>query len=396
MFLRAYRFRLYPTELEVILLAKTFGCCRFVYNHFLNEKQKHYAEHKKSLFYGECSKMLALLKIVNPWLKEVSSVAIQQSLRHLESAFGKFCKRQAKFPKFKKRCYQQSATFMRNAFTFKGGEITLAKCKIPLNIRWSRRFNGEPTSITISKDCQERYYISILVEEVIKPLPVTSKIVGIDLGLTHAITTSDGIKKSPSIFLKPELKRLKRKQQALARKKKGSSNRKKARIELSKISGKIRDKRLDTLHKTSKALVNENQVICAENLDVKKMMKNKKLARGIGDAGWGTLLQFLKYKSEWYGRQFVQIDRYFPSTKQCSHCKGINEALTLNDRIWTCPKCNTDHDRDVTAAINIKEEGLKQINWCTVGHTGIKACGADVRPTWQTRGQLAVKQELGL
>jgi len=126
------------------------------------------------------------------------------------------------------------------------------------------------------------------------------------------------------------------------------------------------------------------------------MMKNKRLARNISDAGWGTFLSFLKYKSEWYGRKFVQIDRYFPSTKQCSHCKGINEALTLNDRIWTCPKCNTEHDRDVTAAINIKEEGLRQINWYTVGHTGIKACGADVRPTWQSRGQLAVKQELGL
>ena len=143
-------------------------------------------------------------------------------------------------------------------------------------------------------------------------------------------------------------------------------------------------------------LVSENQVICAEDLDVKKMMKNKTLSRGISDASWGTFFGFLKYKSDWYGRQFVQIDRYFPSSKQCPHCKEINEALTLSNRSWICPQCNIEHDRDIAAAINIQEEGLRKINWYTVGHTEIKACGADVRPSWQTRRQSAVNQELGL
>lgn len=361
MVFKAYRYRLYPTPELIIFLAKTFGCCRFVYNHFLAAKQTHYQEHKKILSYGECSKQLSKLKEIALFLKEVSSVALQQSLRHLEDGFQRFYKRQARFPKFKKRNYQQSATFMKNAFTFEKGELFLAKFDQSLNIRWSRKFEGQPISITISKDPQGRYYVSFLVEEFIKPLPATQKTTGIDLGLTHSITTSDGKKEQPGLFLKTQLKRLKRSQQALSRKKKGSSNRSKVKKTIGRLSGKIRDRRIDYLHKKSTALVNENQVICAEKLDVKKMMQNKHLARGIADAGWGTLLQFLKYKSEWYGRQFVQIDQFFPSSKRCAHCKKIHEALSLADRIWTCSGCNTTHDRDVTAALNIEEEGLRQI-----------------------------------
>ena len=396
MVLKAYRYRLYISPELEIYLAKTFGCCRFVYNYFLNAKQKHYEEHRKALSYGECSKQLAQLKKETLFFEEVSSVPIQQSLRHLENAFQRFYTKKARFPKFKKRHYQQSATFMKNAFTFKNGELFIAKFDQPLKIRWSRKFTGEPTSITISKDSQGRYYISFLVEEFVKPLPAISKTVGIDLGLTNSITTSEGKKEQPILFLRAQLKRLKRKQQALSRKKKSSSNRSKARKVIGKLSGKIRDQRVDYLHKKSRALVNENQVICAESLNVKGMMKDKKYAQRIGDTGWGTLLGFIKYKSEWYGRRFVQIDRFFPSTKQCSHCKKINETLTLADRTWTCPICHIEHDRDVAAAINIEEEGLRQIQWYTVGHTGLQACGADVRPVWQTRGQSAVKQELGL
>jgi len=393
-FLKAYRYRFYPTVGLEIFLAKTFGCCRFVYNHFLEAKEQHYKNHKKSLSYGECASQLADLKNTYLFLKEVSSVALQQSLRHLETAFQRFYKREGQFPKKKKRRHQQSATFMKNSFTYRGGEITLAKCKVPLNIRWSRRFVGEPTSITITRDSRGRYYISVLVEEVIKPLPRLDKTIGIDLGLKALITTSDKEIIQAKKALKRRLKHLKIRQRALSRKTKGSSNRTKARMRVAKLSGKIQDIRKDTLHKQSRKLVNENQVICAETLDVKKMMKNKKLAREIGDAGWGTLLQFLKYKSAWYGRQFVEVPQFFPSTKQCSHCKGINQSLTLEDRVWMCPHCSTQHDRDVTAAINIREEGLRMLN--TVGHTGIKACGVDVRPIWQTRGLSTVNQELGL
>src|SRR5262249_27246015 len=256
----------------------------------------------------------------------------------------------------------------------------------PLNIRWSRKFKGQPSSITITLDQQGRYYISFLVEEFIKPLQTTQKTIGLDLGLTNFITTSDGQKEEPLQILKKQLHKLKRKQQSHARKKERSANRHKCRKAIAKLSGKIRDKRRDYLHKKSTTLVNENQVICVEDLPVKNMLKNRHLSRSIADASWGTLIQFLKYKCQWYGRQLIQIDRYFPSSKQCCHCKTVNR-LTLSDRLWRCISCNKEHDRDITAAINIKEEGLRQMS--TVGHTGFEACGANVRPSWPSRRQFA-------
>jgi len=385
---KAYRYRCYPTLELNAFLAKTFGCCRFVYNTFLAKKQKHYEEHKKTLSYGECSRMLAELKQTKEWLKEVSSVALQQSLRHLETAFERFFQKKGAFPKFKKRCYQQSATFMKNAFTFKKGELWLAKCTQPLNIRWSRRFYGEPSSITITMDQRGRFYISFLVEEVILPLPPAQKTVGIDLGLTHSVTTSRGEKTEPGHFLKKQLKRLRRRQKALSRKIKGSINFHKARKAIGQLCGKVRDSRTDYLHKISTKLVNENQVICIEDLAVKNMIKNKHLSRSIADAGWGILVRFLKYKSDWYGRQLVKIDRFFPSSQQCCDCKTLHKQLKLSDRVWRCVHCHKEHDRDVSAAKNIEEEGLRQINWSTVGHTGFQACGANVRPTWATSGSL--------
>jgi putative transposase len=385
---KAYRYRFYLTLEQGLFLAKTFGCCRFVYNYFLAKKQEHYEEHKKTLSYTECSRMLAELKKTKEWLKEVSSVALQQSLRHLEAAFERFFQKKGAFPKFKKRSYEQKATFMKNAFTFKNGELWLAKCAQPLKIRWSRRFQGEPSSITIALDGRGRYYISFLVEEIIQPLSPVQRIVGLDLGLTHCVTTSKGEKTEPGHFLKKQLKRLRRRQKAFSRKIKGSINFHKARKAIGTLCGKIRDSRTDYLHKISTRLVTENQVICIENLAVKKMIKNKRLSRSIADAGWGTLVRFLKYKSVWYGRRLVRIDRYFPSSKQCCDCKAIHNGLKLSDRVWRCIQCNKEHDRDVTAAKNIEEEGLRQINWSTVGHTGFEACGANVRPSWVASGSL--------
>lgn len=385
---KAYRYRFYPTFELIVFFARTFGCCRFIYNYFLAKKQEYYEEHKKTLSYTECSRMLAELKMTKEWLKEVSSVALQQSLRHLEAAFERFFQKKGAFPKFKKRCYEQKATFMKNAFTFRNGELRLAKCAQPLKIRWSRRFQGEPSSITITLDARGRYYISFLVEEIIKPLPPVQKTVGLDLGLSNYVTTSVGEKTEPGHFLKKQLKRLRHRQQAFSRKIKGSINFHKARKAIGTLCGKIRDSRTDYLHKISTKLVNENQVICIEDLAVKNMIKNKHLSRSIGDAGWGTLVRFLKYKSVWYGRTLVQIDRFFPSSKQCCHCKTIHNELKLLDRVWYCVQCNKRHDRDITAAKNIEEEGLRQINWSTVGHTGFEACGANVRPTWSTSGSL--------
>lgn len=383
---KAYRYRFYPTSELIVFLAQTFGCCRFIYNYFLAKKQEHYEKHKKTLSYAECSRMLAELKKTKEWLKDVSSVALQQSLRHLEAAYERFFEKKGAFPKFKKKSYEQKATFMKNAFTFKHGELWLAKCNQPLNIRWSRCFTGDISSITITLDQRGRYYISILVEEFIQPLPTVQKTVGIDLGLTHCVTTSQGEKTEPGHFLKNQLKRLRRRQKAFSRKIRGSINFHKARKAIGRLCGKIQDSRTDYLHKISTKLVNENQVICIEDLAVKNMIKNKHLSRSIADAGWGTLVRFLKYKSDWYGRQLIQINRFFPSSKQCCQCKTIYQELKLSDRLWRCVSCNTEHDRDVTAAKNIEEEGLRQIS--TVGHTGFQACGANVRPTWATSGSL--------
>jgi putative transposase len=396
MVLKAYRYRFYPCASLILFLAKTFGACRFVYNYFLDEKQKRHKEKGETLSYNTCAKMLAEMKDVHIWLKEVSSVPLQQSLRHLEAGFQKFYKKQARFPQYKKKHGDQSATFMKNAFKYENGNLTLAKFGVPLNIRWSRIFKGDPVSITISKDSRGRYFVSFLVEEFIKPLPTICQTIGVDVGLKTMIATSDGKKESSMHFLKKQLGRLRRRQKALSRKTKGSANRTKAKKILASLAGKIRDRRFDYIHKKTTALVRENQVICAETLSVKKMMKNKRLARSIGDASWGTFLQLLEYKCAWYGRRFVKIGRFFPSSKKCSECKSVNQSLTLQDRIWTCPVCNRLLDRDINAANNIEEEGLRLIGWNTVGHTGFKACGADVRPMWQPTWRSAVNQELGL
>lgn len=268
---KAYRYRFYPTPELIAFLAKTFGCCRFVYNHFLEKKQEHYKAHKKTLSYTECSSLLSELKATHEWLREVSSVPLQQSLRHLESAYERFFQKRGGFPKFKKRGYKQSATFMKNAFTFKKNAVRLAKFAEPLNIRWSRRFFGEPSSITITLDQQGRYCISFLVEEVAVHHAPIQKTVGLDLGLTHFVTTSDGEKTEPGRFLRKQQKRLRRRQKALSKKTKGSINFHKARKAVGRLCGKIRDSRTDYLHKVSTKLVNENQVICIEDLAVKHL-----------------------------------------------------------------------------------------------------------------------------
>lgn len=380
--LRAYKFRFYPTQEEQEFLNQVFGCCRFVFNHFLQEKQRVFREESRTLSYAECSKKLSELKEERTFLKEVSSVNLQQSLRHLEDAFKKFYKKQARFPRLKKRRAAQSASFMRNAFKYENGSLTLAKMSKPLDVRYSRSFSGGPSSLTVSKTANDEYYVSFLVEEEIRLLAPTAKTIGVDLGPTHAFVTSEGEKQKPSRALKKSLKKLKRRQQGLSRKTKGSANRTKAKKKVASLCRKVQNQRLDAIHKMTTALAHENQVVCAEKLSVKKMMKDKKRARSIGDAGWGTFLQCLEYKCDWYGRTFVQVDRFFPSSKQCNGCNALYQSLSLKERLWTCSECKAFHDRDINAAKNIVDEGLRKINWNTVGLTEVKACGADVRPMW--------------
>ncbi len=368
---RAYKYRFYPTDEQKRILAQTFGCCRFVYNWGLSTRKTAYFQHGQKLTYNDLSAMLPALKKEHPWLSDVSSVSVQQSLRHLDRAYKNFFEGRAKYPTFKKRRNTQSATYASNAFTWENGQLTLAKMDEPLAITFHRTFpkDSKPSSVTISKDCADRYFVSMLVEEEIKPLPVVDAQVGLDLGLKSMVILSTGeAVGNPKFYAKDE-KRLAKAQRRLASKKKGSKNREKARRKVARVHARINDRRRDYQHKLSTRIVHENQVICVESLAVKNMVKNHCLAKSIHDVGWGEFVRQLEYKSEWYGRTAVLIDRFFPSSKTCHDCKHVVEDLPLDVREWTCPKCGTWHDRDINASRNILAEGLS-----------VSACGGGVRP----------------
>ncbi len=360
MFLRAYRYRFYPTKEQEVLLSKTFGCCRFVFNHFLKAKTISWKECGASLSYAGCCKLLTELKRNFPWLKEVSSVCLQQSLRHLLAAFENFFNKRARYPKYKTKLGRQGASFMQNAFQYKEGKVYIAKLG-SLDVRWSRHFSGIPKSVTLSTDTTGRYYICFLVEEPIAPLAFVKKEIGLDVGLSQMLTDQEGNTIANPRFLEKSYKRQRRLQKALSRKVKGSNNRKQAKKLLASLHRRIKEKRLDFLHKVSKKVVDENQIIAVETLSVKKMQKSR-LSRQIGDVGWSLFHRLLEYKSLWYGRSFVRVDKHFPSSKQCSNCGNVYDQLKLGDRHWRCTYCGEEHNRDKNAAQNILQEGLKKLS----------------------------------
>ncbi|MGM0926557.1 MAG: RNA-guided endonuclease InsQ/TnpB family protein [Pseudomonadota bacterium] len=379
---RAYRYRFTPTSEQADQLARTFGCVRYVYNHFLRERTDAWFQRQERMGYNATAKALTALKKQpdTAFLAEVSNVCLQQSLRHLDRAFASFFKGQALYPSFKKKRRKQSATYMANGFRWRDGQLWLAKQQDPLNIRWSRRFSGEPSSITVSLDTAGRYYVSFLVEEEQAALPVTPKMVGLDLGLTHRVITSDGNKIPNPRFIRQTERKLGRAQRALSRKQRGSNNRAKARLKVARLHAKRADQRRDATHKLTTQLIHENQVIAAESLQVKNLLQNRSLSKAISDVGWHQITLQLAYKAEWYGRDFVQIDKWYPSSKRCFHCGYIAESMPLNVRTWDCPACGTQGiDRDVNAARNILQAGkailvgadkLRHHEKTTVGHTG--------------------------
>jgi putative transposase len=370
---RAYKFRFYPTDEQEKNLARTFGCVRVVYNWGLRQRTDAYYKEQRRLYYKDLSSMLTDLKKQDAylWLNEVSSVPTQQSLRHLDKAFMNFFEGRGDYPTFKKKRHQQSAEYTRSAFTWRDSRITLARMDEPLNIRWSRSLpdGANPSSVTISKDCAGRYFISILVEEDIAHLPLTEKTIGADLGLKSFVILSDGeTVGNPKFFHKDE-KQLAKAQRRHAKKKKGSKNRGKARLKVARIHARITDRRRDFSQKLSTRLIRENQTICVESLAVKNMVKNPKLSKAISDVGWSEFVSQLEYKAAWYGRNLVKIDRWYPSSKRCFDCGHILDSLSLDVRMWTCPECGVVHDRDVNAAKNIVAAGL-----------AVLACGESVRP----------------
>jgi len=370
---RAYKYRWYPTVEQEKILAHIFGCARFVYNWALRLRSDAYYQEQKRLSYGDTSALLTQLKRQPEyaWLNEVASVPLQQSLRHLDRAFRNFFAGRASYPAFKKRHGPQAASYVGTAFKWDGKQLTLAKMDAPLEIVWSRPLpkGCRPTTVTVTKDTANRYFVAILVEEDIKSLAVVNKQIGLDLGLKSMVILSTGEQVgNPKYFSKDE-KKLARAQRRLAKKQRGSKNRAKARLKVARIHAKIADRRRDYQHKLSTRLMRENQTICLESLQVMNMVKNHSLAKAISDVGWGEFVRQLEYKAAWYGRMLVKIDRWYPSSKRCSHCGHVLASLDLDIRFWLCPVCHSFHDRDVNAAKNVLAAGL-----------AVSACGEAVRP----------------
>lgn len=357
---RAYQFRFYPDPQQETLLAQTFGCVRFVYNSILRYRTDAYYQSQEKVGYTSANARLTAIKQLPEFsfLNEVSSVPLQQCLRNQQAAFKNFFEGRAKYPIFKSKKDRQSAEFTYRAFTFKNGELKLAKCDKPLAIKWSQQLPSDPTTVTVYNDQAGRYFVSCLCEFEPALLPVTDKKVGIDVGIKDLFVTSDGFKSGNPRHTAKYAAKLAKYQRRLAKKKLGSSNRLKAKRKVARIHAKISDCRSDNLHKMSRRLVNENQVICAENLAVKNMIKNPTLAKHIADASWGEFTRQLAYKATWAGRTYVEIDRFFPSSKRCSCCGFVKDKLPLDIRWWTCPECKAIHDRDLNAALNILAVGL--------------------------------------
>ncbi|MBN6051847.1 transposase [Nonomuraea sp. RK-328] len=372
---RAYKYRFYPTPEQAEELARTFGCVRLVYNKALQERTHAYRLKGRRVSYGESSAALTAWKRSGDYdfLSEVSSVPLQQALRHLQAAFANFFAKRATYPTFKSRKKSRlSAEYTRSAFRWRDGTVTLAKMNAPLNIVWSRPLpeGAQPSTLTVSKDAAGRWFVSILVEEKIRPLPPVEASVGVDAGITALVTLSTGEKIVNPRHERRDRRRLAKAQRALARKEKGSNNRAKARLRVAGVYARIADRRRDHLHKVTTRLVRENQVIAVEDLRVRNMVKSHSLARAVSDAAWRELRGMLEYKAAWYGRELVAVDRWLPSSKLCSACGALQARMPLNIREWTCA-CGAVHDRDVNAAKNVLAAGLAESR---------NACGAGVRP----------------
>jgi putative transposase len=361
---RAFRYRFEPTAEQAVLLARTFGCVRFVWNWALAERQRAYTVEGRSMSYAESDRMLTTLKAdpERAWLGEVSSVPLQQTLRHLQAAYGAFFAKRARYPRFKRKHHcRDSATFTRNGFSWRDGELRLAKLSEPLQIRWSRPLpeGAQPSSVTVSRDAAGRWFVSILVDDpTIRALPRVEETVGIDAGLTSLVTLSTGEKVTNPRHERRDREKLAKAQRTLARKAKGSANRAKAKRKVARVHARIADRRGDHLHKLTTRLVHENQVLAIEDLTVRNMQRNHSLARAISDASWSQMRCMLEYKAAWYGREVVAVDRWYPSSKTCSTCGTMAAHMPLSVRDWSCSGCGTQHDRDVNAARNILTAGL--------------------------------------
>ena len=346
-----YKYRLYPNGVQRKALACTFGCARYVYNFSLALRKE------EPMTYSESSRRLTLLKKETEWLNEVSSVALQQSLRDLQTAFVNFFNKRADTPRFKKKSERQSARFVQTSFKLNHSKLSLARVPGLVRVRWSRCLPSVPSSVTVERDPAGRYFASFVVRFEPVKLRARDKRVGIDMGITDLIVTSDGVKSGNHRHFQRLETRLARAQKSLARKQKGSNNRSKQRLKVAKIHARIADARRDALNRLSTELVRTYDTICVEDLSVRNMIRNRRLSKAISDASWGMFVRMLEYKTEWYGGEVLKIDRWYASSKTCANCGHVVDKLPLRIRVWTCSRCMAVLDRDINAAKNILAVG---------------------------------------
>ncbi len=355
-----YKFKLEPTQEQQVLLNKHFGSVRWTYNYFLNQRKEEYLNNKKSLSYNTQAGYLVQLKKEKEteWLKEINAQSLQYSLKCLDTSYQGFFNKRTQFPKFKSKRNRNSFTIPQDV-RYSNNKIIIPKFKEGIKIIMERKINGIIKKATVSKNAG-KYFVSILTELQYEPIQKTNQSLGIDLGIKDFLVLSDGTKIKNHRFLKHYEKNLALNQKHLSRKTKGSNRYQKQRLKVARIHEKITNSRMDLIHKTTTNLIKQFDTIYLEDLNVKGMMKNHKLAKAISDVSWGKFIDILEYKSIWNDKQVIRIDRFFPSSKTCSKCGWINNNLTLKDRTWICPKCGEKHDRDVNAAINILNEGYRK------------------------------------